>query len=312
MTGRTESDAWRILLEALPEGAALVDALAPGMPVIYVNPAFERLSGYPASELLGQNLRLLQGESRNQAGRRRLQDAIEAGVETRAYVQNYRKDGESFWMEVQIVPVRDADGRITHWASLHREAEARGAVDGQGTGRFHAMATGLLHRDDPLTGLKSRASFDELLGHHHAVAQRQGSPLTLFVANVDDFAGYNDTFGRPGGDALLKRLARALGTCFRRGSDLLARLDGGSFAVLTTGMSEPQMRAQAEMLRERVRDMRIHHPHSKYRRYVTVSIGVAGGIPTRDEPAVQLLEAAQQALERARTEGDAVEIVARE
>jgi len=301
-----ETDAWRMLVEALPEGAALTDARAEGMPLVYVNPAFERLTGYRASELVGRSFSLLQGENRNQAGLRRLKDAIEAGIETRAYVQNYRKSGESFWMEVQIVPVRDTNDEITHWASLHREAEARGAVDGQSSGRFQAMATGLLHRDDPLTGFKTRTAFDELLAHHHAVAQREARPLTLFIVNIDDLSSYNDTFGRPGGDALLKRIARTIGLCFRRGSDLLARLEGGSFAILTTGMSAQQMHTQAEVLRNRVRDMRIHHPHSRYQRYVSVSVGGAGLVPSRDEDASRLLARAQEALDRARAQGDSV------
>jgi len=300
------ADAWQILVEALPEGAALTDARAEGMPLVYVNPAFERLTGYAAGELVGRGFGMLQGENRNQAGIRRLKDAIEAGIETRAYVQNYRKSGESFWMEVQIVPVRGAGGEITHWASLHREAEARGAVDGQSTGRFQAMATGLLHRDDPLTGLKSRTSFDELLAHHFAVAQREGQPLTLFIINIDDLSSYNETFGRPGGDALLKRIARAIGLSFRRGSDLLARLEGGSFAVLTTSMSPAQMQAQGERLRDRVKDMRIHHPHSRYKRYVSVSVGVAGGVPARDAECSILLREAESAMEDARGRGDAV------
>lgn len=302
----TDPEFWRILLEALPEGAALSDARRPGMPLVYVNPAFERLTGYPAAEVIGQNLSLLQAENRNQAGVRRIKDAIEAGVETRAYVQNYRKSGESFWMEVQIVPVRDGSGAITHWASLHREAEARGAFDGQSSGRFQAMADGLLHRDDPLTGLKSRSSFDELLAHHHAVAQREGRPLTLFVVNIDDLTGYNETFGRTGGDALMKRIARAIGLTFRRGADLLARLEGGNFAVLTTGMSEMQIRSQAGMLLNRVRDMRIHHPHSRYRKYLTVSIGVTGGVPPCGDMPSRLLETARTALDQARAAGDTV------
>lgn len=307
----TPADAWQILIEALPEGAALTDARAEGMPLVYVNPALERLTGYAADELLGRGFGLLQGENRNQAGIRRLKDAIEAGVETRAYVQNYRKSGESFWMEVQIVPVHGVGGEITHWASLHREAEARGAVDGQGTGRFQAMATGLLHRDDPLTGLKSRASFDELLAHHFAVAQREGQPLTVFIVNIDDLTSYNETFGRAGGDALLKRVARTIGLTFRRGSDLLARLEGGSFGVLTTGMSPAQMQAQAERLCDRVKDMRIHHPHSRYKRYVSVSVGVAGGVPAREAECAVMLGKAESAMEDARIQGDSV-VVARE
>ena len=60
---RFDADLYRRLLESSPEGVAMVDALAEDQPVVYVNPAFEALTGYPAADLLGKNLRLLQGET---------------------------------------------------------------------------------------------------------------------------------------------------------------------------------------------------------------------------------------------------------
>jgi diguanylate cyclase (GGDEF)-like protein/PAS domain S-box-containing protein len=298
-------DPWRLMIEALPEGAALVDALAPGMPVIYVNPAFERLTGYPAGELVGRNLGLLQGELRNQPGARRLRDAIEAGLETRAMVQNQRRSGESFWMEVHIVPLRDEQGRITHWVSLNRETEARGAAaDPRMTGRFRLMAPGLLSREDSLTGLIARGSFEELLDHRLELARGEGRGVTLFVADVDDLGGYNDTFGRAAGDQLVKRTARAVGTCFRRASDVLARWDGGTLVALTEPMDEEHLRSHAEAACARVRDLRIHHPRSRYGRYVTLSVGAACGVPPREGNARLVLDEAFAALADAQAAGD--------
>jgi PAS domain S-box-containing protein/diguanylate cyclase (GGDEF)-like protein len=304
MSGERPVDAWRILIEALPDGAALADARQPDMPAVYVNPALERMTGYRASELVGRNLRILQGESHPQAGVRRLRDAIAAGVETRALVQNYRKDGESFWVEVHLVPVRDAQGNVTHWASLHREAEARGSADERGTGRFQAMAPVLLQRQDPLTGFRNREAFEELLTHQLAVATRESVGLALFMVNVDDLDRYSDAFDRAASDALLKRISRVLGTCFRRASDVLSRLDDATFAVLATSMTEAQMQAHAGSVCARVGDLRIHHPRSRYRRYVTLSIGAVGGVPPPDMDSEQLLALAQAALGEAQAEGD--------
>lgn len=304
MSGGKPVDAWQMLIEALPDGAALADARQPDMPLVYVNPAFEKMTGYSAAELVGHNLRMLQGDASGQAGVQRLRDAIEAGVETRALVQNYRKTGELFWMEVQLVPVRDAQGKVTHWASVHREAEARGSGDERGSSRFRAMAPALLQRQDPLTGFRDRDTFHELLGHQLAVAQRERSALTLFLVEVDDFERYNDTFDRAAGDALLKRVARALGTCFRRSSDVLARYDEGTFAVLATGMAAAQMQSHGQSICDRVSGLRIHHPRSRYRRYVTLSVGVVGGTPAVGTAAEDLLGVAREALSEAQADGD--------
>jgi diguanylate cyclase (GGDEF)-like protein/PAS domain S-box-containing protein len=305
VTEQANPDPWRIIIEAMPDGAALVDAAAPGMPVVYVNPAFERLTGYRLEDLAGHNLALLQGEQRNQPGARRLRDAIEAGLETRALVQNVRKSGEAFWMEVHIVPLRDAGGRITHWVSLNRETEARGAAsDPRTTGRFRLMAPGLLSREDALTGLAAREGFEEILDHRLALARREGRGVTIFVADVDDLGGYNDTFGRAAGDQLVKRVARAVGSCFRRASDVLARWEGGTFVALTEPADEDNVRSHAEAACARVRDLRIHHPRSRYGRYVTLSVGAASGVPAREGEPRQLLDQAFGALADAQASGD--------
>jgi two-component system cell cycle response regulator len=304
MSGEYPVDAWRMLIEALPDGAALVDARQPDMPAVYVNPALERMTGYSAAELIGRNLRILQGETPGQVGIRRLRDALAAGVETRALVQNFRKNGEPFWVEVHLVPVRDARGEVTHWASLHREAEARGSVDEGGTGRFQAMAPRLVPRQDPLTGFRNRESFDELLTHQLAVARREAVGLTLFLVAVDDLERYSDAFDRAAADALLKRVSHVLGTCFRRASDVLARYDDGAFAVLATSMDSAQMQAHARTVCARVADLRIHHPRSRYRRFVTLSIGAAGGPPPAGMDATGLVASAREALGEAQAEGD--------
>ncbi len=111
-------DLYRRLLESSPEGVALVDALQPRTSrSIYVNPAFEALTGYcPPPICSGKNLRLLQGDDREQDGRHRLREALTQGESCRVLLRNYRKDGTLFWNELTVLPLRDADGRITHFA----------------------------------------------------------------------------------------------------------------------------------------------------------------------------------------------------
>jgi diguanylate cyclase (GGDEF)-like protein/PAS domain S-box-containing protein len=306
MSTHSSIDTYRLVVESLPDGVVLTDATQPGHPVVYANPAFERLTGYDAAELVGHGLRMLQGDSTTQPGLRRLRDAIESGQATRTVVQNFRKDGTPFWMDVQVAPVCDPAGTVTHWVSLHREAEARGTPEDPGTGRFRAMAPELVNRQDPLTGLRTRIAFEEFLGHQVAVAGRDRQAMTLFMLRVDDFGRYVETFDRAAGDALLKRISIALGGCFRRSSDLLSRYDDDLFAVLATRMDGEQMQAHGTSICARVADLRIHHPRSRYRRFVTLSVGVAGGVPAAGASLDQVVEAALAALEEARAEGDAV------
>jgi diguanylate cyclase (GGDEF)-like protein/PAS domain S-box-containing protein len=301
---------WKLVVESLPDGAVLTDARRPDQPVIYVNPAFERMTGYASDELVGRNLRVLQGDATRQPGLRRLGDAIAAGLETRATVQNFRKDGESFWMDVHIVPVRDGDGTLTHWVSVHRETEARGPAEDRATGGFRAVAPELLPRQDPLTGFRTATAFEEMLDHRLSLAVREKHALALFLVRIDDFERYTDTFDRAAGDALLKRVARAVGGCFRRSSDVLGRQDEDGLAVLTGAMTTEQMESQGRAVCARVAALGIHHPHSRYRRYVTLSVGVAGGVPAAGATVANLVALAREALDRAHKEGDAARVTA--
>jgi len=100
-------------MEASVDGIAIADARAEDFPLIYVNPAFERMTGYSSAELLGRNCRFLQGPETDQPGLEEVRIALREGCPGRAALRNYRKDGSLFWNELVIAPVRDEEGRLT-------------------------------------------------------------------------------------------------------------------------------------------------------------------------------------------------------
>ncbi|HEY0817370.1 MAG TPA: PAS domain S-box protein, partial [Rhizobacter sp.] len=99
----------------------VADATLPDMPLIYVNPAFERLSGYSRAEVLGQNCRFLQGHLRDEPGCSVLREAIEHGRAASVTIRNVRKDGSVFSNAVHVAPVRDASGALTHYIGVQRD-----------------------------------------------------------------------------------------------------------------------------------------------------------------------------------------------
>ncbi len=104
------ADLYRRITDASPVGIAVVDATNPEHPLVYANQEFCNLTGYPAGELLGRNLRFLQGEDREQDARHRLRESLERGEATRVLLRNYRKDGTLFWNELSLYPISDEDG----------------------------------------------------------------------------------------------------------------------------------------------------------------------------------------------------------
>lgn len=97
----------------------------PDCPLVYVNPAFEIITGYTIEESLGQNCRFLQAGHHDQPGLTLLREAIRQGREVKAIIRNYRKDGTAFWNELSISPIRNHEGRLTHFVGIQQDVTSR-------------------------------------------------------------------------------------------------------------------------------------------------------------------------------------------
>jgi PAS domain S-box-containing protein len=159
---RRSSEELRRLLDravaASSNGIVITDASLPDNPIVYVNPAFERTTGYPSEEVVGRNCRFLQGEDRDQPELEEVRAAVGEGRECRVVLRNYRKDGSLFWNELYISPVHDEGGRLINFVGVQndvtgsRRAEEvlRGSEDRL---RLAVESTGLGTWDfDPITG----------------------------------------------------------------------------------------------------------------------------------------------------------------
>jgi diguanylate cyclase (GGDEF)-like protein/PAS domain S-box-containing protein len=290
-------EAWRGVVESAPEGIVICDAASPDCPVLFVNAAFVQLCGYPAAALLGTNLRILQGTDRDQDGRVRLAEAVSKGEPARVLVRNYRPDGSMFWNETVIHPVRTA-GALTHFIGYHRDASDRLKNAERQPGGLPSWL-----REDRLTGLHSRAYFEELLLRDWQLAQRDSHEIGLTLFDIDDLGAYNEKFDRSAGDACIRRVARVIGASYRRGGDLVGRWEGGTFAVLTQGEATEKATQYAQVVRDRVRALLMHHPTAGAGRYVTMSAGIATLVPPRTLSLEGLLKACRAALRRAKKNG---------
>jgi diguanylate cyclase (GGDEF)-like protein/PAS domain S-box-containing protein len=301
-----DSEIYRRLVESSPEGVALIDARAPDHPVVYVNRAFEALTGYTAVELTGRNLRLLQADDREQDGRHRLRDALNRGETCRVLLRNYRKDGTLFWNEMTIVPLRNPDGSISHFVGHHRDAGERLRIDpkvAKDTLSGAHQPTGMAIRDDRLTGLFTLAYLEELLKRDWAVAHREQRSIAVFAVDIDALDLYNTTFGRAAGDSTIRRVAHVVSGCLRRSSDVTARIEGGSLIAFAPGLTQEQALQIGHLMAERVRELRIHHPRSAVLRYISISVGVCAAIPGAEDSPSNLLTKAQQQLQLAKKSG---------
>ena len=118
------------VMAASTNSIVITDVQVPGNPIIYVNPAFESITGYSASEVIGKNYEFLQGADTAQPALAEMRLAMQEQRECRLVMRSYRQDGSLFWNEFSIAPVRDDSGQLTHYLIIHSDiTEERTAVE---------------------------------------------------------------------------------------------------------------------------------------------------------------------------------------
>ena len=178
----------------------------------YVNPAFERVTGYSRAAVIGQTPRILRSGKHSRPFYERLWRTILAGEVFRDIFINRRRDGSLFYEEKTITPMRDErTGELTHFISTGKDITERVQMEQ----RLHYLA-----HHDALTDLPNRVMFME----------------RLFL-DLDRFKQINDTLGHEAGDRLLQQVARRFRSVLRQG-DTVARLGGDEFALLLEDLRE--------------------------------------------------------------------------
>ncbi|ANY88213.1 MULTISPECIES: PAS domain S-box protein [Pseudomonas] len=109
------------MIDASNDGIVVAEQEGDDTILIYVNAAFERLTGYVRNEILYQDCRFLQADDRDQLGRARIRRALAEGRPCREVLRNYRKDGSAFWNELSITPVHNAADQRTYFIGIQKD-----------------------------------------------------------------------------------------------------------------------------------------------------------------------------------------------
>ena len=113
------------VLDAVPVGLVIAQAGTRERPVVYMNSAFERMTGYPPAEVLGRDCRFLQGPGTDPDAVRRIGEALEARQPVRLDLLNYRRDGSTLWNDLSVAPIYGTGGEVTHFVGVQQDATER-------------------------------------------------------------------------------------------------------------------------------------------------------------------------------------------
>jgi diguanylate cyclase (GGDEF)-like protein/PAS domain S-box-containing protein len=264
-------------------------------PIIFANDAFVRRTGYSREEIVGRSMRVLHGPETDDFEVRRIVDAMARGEAVTSELVNYARNGEKYWVEMELVPFAGEGGRNTHWVVVGRDiTDRKNAADA-----IHRLAF-----YDVLTGLPNRRLLIERLDAMVVRAHTGGGLGAVLFIDLDNFKTINDARGHAIGDVMLKHAAQRVAAVLRQG-DTVARLGGDEFVVLLENLGRDVQRATgaAQSVAEKIRAALAEDVEIGGQLYhASASIGVA--LPLRDGRTGQdLLREADTAMYRAKVAG---------
>lgn len=157
--------------------------------------------------------------------------------------------------------------------------------------------------EDGLTGLANRRRFDQLLQDYWTLSQRDKTPISLIMCDIDFFKPFNDHYGHQLGDRALKKVADAIRKSISRQSDLAARYGGEEFVLILPNTDSPGAEVVASRIHDNIQQAAIVHQYSAVSSHVTISVGIATLDTDSDLSVEQLLRQADQALYQAKAQG---------
>jgi diguanylate cyclase (GGDEF)-like protein/PAS domain S-box-containing protein len=231
-------------LHAASNGIVITRCSGQDNPIEYVNPAFERITGYRLDEAIGRDSRFMAAPGMDAEARVLLRRAIDDRHEVNVTFRNQRKDGEIFWNDLTITPVADEKGRVTHFIGVINDVTA-----------LKQRTAHLEHEvhHDALTGLVNRTLLWDRLEQAIHMAQRNKSLVATVLMDLNGFKKINDTLGHEAGDEVLTVVANRLLSSVRD-SDTVARLSGDEFVLVL--VNQPSLRFTLRMV-ERLRQSMI-------------------------------------------------------
>lgn len=185
----------------------------------YVNEAFTKASGYAAAEVIGKNPRMLQSGKTPKSLFVDMWHHLTAGKSWKGELINRRKNGQEYYEEALIYPLRNEAGQVTHYLAYKQDVSDK---------RTAAEKIQYLSEFDQLTGLPNRTRLLELLEFELAQARREVKPMAVLWLNLDLFKDINNTFGHAKGDTVLREAAHRMRE-ITQGRDIIARYSGDNF-----------------------------------------------------------------------------------
>jgi diguanylate cyclase (GGDEF)-like protein/PAS domain S-box-containing protein len=291
------------IVDLTPAAVLVADANDPHLPIVYANPAYERLTGYCLDDVVGKPWAVLAHAAVDDSSVAALKAAIGRGEACRATAPELRKDGTSWTSDITVTPLHGARGGVRYFLLSHEAAAPSPSAREPGASAFapedasgeilllqrelgrarQKIAT--LDRVDPATGLVRFPYFQEMLRRDLAMARRDRRFVSILVFEIVEYATYRQTFGDKAADSCQRMIGAQIMRTLRRAGDLCARYDESTLVAAVIGQHADEIRPLADRIAESVRQLKLHNPRAKGSRYIETRLTVLNCSPgAHDDP----------------------------
>ncbi len=250
--------------------------------ITHVSSAFSKSSGYTKDELIGKKINMVRHPDTDKKVFAEIWHSIENGQEWCGEIKNKRKDGDEYWLEQNIIPIKDEKEDIVSFMSIGVDITAKKQLE-------------KLSSTDMLTGIFNRRKIEELLNIEILRSRRHQRNLSVIMLDIDHFKHTNDTFGHHAGDVVLQQTAEVIKKALRQ-SDMFGRYGGEEFLIICPETNQDEAMIVAEKVRSAVDNFKF-----KIVEHKTISLGIA---EFSDEDSLdELVKKADTALYLSKAEG---------
>lgn len=287
------------LSTAIEHSVNMISITDAGGVIEYVNPVFESATGYPKGSIIGRTFQSFSPEGESTEAYEELRRTVLSGKPWRGTLKSKKKDGQDYWAETEIIPIKNEKGEIINFLFVQDDITEKI----QSEERIKYLAT-----FDGITNLVNRTRFIEMMDSWLSYAGARGHTGALLIIDIDDFKTINDTSGHIAGDSLLQSAARHIKNTIRyldelnketkeKGS-IIARLGSDEFAVFMPRRTEKEAVEAAEEIRKTIEAFHFQEIPSQ----ITVSIGLSL-YPIHGDTTSELLKKSDAATFRAKELG---------
>ncbi len=327
ITTRTRSFSFEKIVQNTHDMVIVTDAgnieYPSGPSIVYVNKAFENMTGYSMAEVKGKTPRLLQGKDTDPKVKKKIYAAIKNRKAIKTTLLNYTKSNQPYWVEINIVPLKNNLGEVTHFVGLQRDItkqkeylqrleNTNKSLENmkQQLEKLVEQRTSSLQEAkdaleriaflDPLTDIPNRRFFFQHAEKLMQLASRHNLIIIVGILDIDDFKSINDEYGHQLGDDVLICIGNVLQTSFRS-EDLYCRYGGEEFAICMAVEDKDEIEQVGQRLLKSIREVCLNHSGQDIS--LSASFGIACACAPLDCGLDALLRRADSAMYTAKSLG---------